>query len=75
MDPDLQREAPTGAHVDPLDIVDAVARLSQLAALGPRQRATIGEAARRWASQTFSVEAMLRRTVEVFMSAPWAARP
>jgi glycosyltransferase involved in cell wall biosynthesis/Flp pilus assembly protein TadD len=50
------------------DIDEAVATLLELSTMDADHRRSMGLAARVWAERSFSVEAMLQRTVEVFMS-------
>ena len=54
------------------DIDEAVDLLMGLIAMDPKERRSVGQAARAWAERSFSVETMLRRTVDVFM-APYEA--
>ncbi len=49
------------------DIEQAASLLMDLAALGPEGRRRLGATARVWAERSFAVEAMLERTVGVFM--------
>lgn len=50
------------------DIEEAVGRLAELATMDPDRKLAFGTSARAWAERSFSVEKMLRQTVQVFMS-------
>ena len=59
------------SSAETVDVEEAADRLYEIAGFSPARRLAMNEAARAWAEQSFSVEAMLDRTVQVFM-APYA---
>jgi glycosyltransferase involved in cell wall biosynthesis len=50
------------------DVDEAVALLTALIRMGPAGRGAMGAAARQWAQKSFSIEPMLRKTVDVFLA-------
>jgi glycosyltransferase involved in cell wall biosynthesis len=56
------------SSAETVDVEEAADRLFEIAGFGPGRRLAMNEAARAWAEQSFSVEAMLDRTVRVFMA-------
>ena len=59
------------SSAETVDVEEAANRLCEIAGFSPARRLAMNDAARAWAEQSFSVDAMLDRTVQVFM-APYA---